>query len=163
MKTFNLDDIGRPGEGWGACYDPRTRYGITAWSGTALDMLREERVPAQDRLWVVLREDVLDARTLRLFAVWCARRALSRVANPDPRSLAAVETAERFANGLATDDELDDAWYAAWDACARDACARAAWSAWSAAWHADRAAAGESHTELAAQIQHLITMIENNS
>jgi len=72
-------------------------------------------------------------RNLRLFAVWCARQALARVDNPDPRSIAACDVAERFANGEATKEELAaardarDARAAAWDAASADSAA--AWDA----------------------------------
>lgn len=82
-------------------------------------------------LWILNKLDrQADDRPLRLFAVWCVRNTpLSdgrKVGDllTDPRSLAALEVAERYANGNATDDELA----AAWDA------ARAA--AWAAAWAA---------------------------
>ncbi len=113
------------------CYDP-ARYLPEDWTGTALDILRVTDCPAEDRLWVVCHEDLIDARTLRLFAVWCARQALALIDNPDPRSIAACDVAERFANGQATNDELD---------AARDAARDAAWdaardAAWAAAWDA---------------------------
>lgn len=75
-------------------------------------------------------------RTLRLFAVWCARNTpLSdgrKVGDllTDPRSLAALEVAERYVNGNATDREL-----AAAEAAARDA---AGYAARDAAWDAAR-------------------------
>ena len=79
-------------------------------------------------------------KTLRLFAVWCARNALSLVENPDPRSVNSVDVAERFANGEATREEL----CAAWDA-ARSAALDAAWdAARSAAWDAARSAAWDA-------------------
>jgi len=81
-------------------------------------------------------------RSLRLFAVWCARS----VPQTDPRSVAAIDCAERFAIGLATADELsaaesaaESAASAAWSAAARSArsAAESAWSAAeSAAWSA---------------------------
>ena len=86
-----------------------------------------------------------DDRTLRLFAVWCARgtplpdgRKTGDLLT-DPRSLAALEVAERYANARATDEELAAAWDAAWEA-ARDA-----------AWDAARAA----------QADHLRTLVPN--
>jgi hypothetical protein len=85
------------------------------------------------RARLVRRVETWDARTQRLFAVRCARDAMTHVDNPDPRSIAAIDTAERYANGQATAEELAAAWDAAWDA------ARAA--AWDAAWAAARAAA----------------------
>ena len=77
---------------------------------------------------LVRKIDTWNDRTARLFAVWCARNALKLIANPDPRSIAACDVAERYANGEATDDERD----AASDA-ARDAARAAAWDAASAA------------------------------
>jgi len=64
-------------------------------------------------LWVATRYGVLSERDLRLFACRCARRVLGRVDSPDPRSLAAIEVAERFAEGKATRAELDAAYVAA--------------------------------------------------
>ena len=57
----------------------------------------------------------LSNKQLRLFAVRCARRVQHLM--PDPRSIAALDVAERHANGQATDDELKvarDAAYVAW-------------------------------------------------
>ena len=45
-------------------------------------------------------------RTARLFAVWCAREALQLLDSPDPRSVAACDVAERYANGDASETEL---------------------------------------------------------
>jgi hypothetical protein len=104
--------------------------------------------------------DMWNDRTLRLFAVWCAREALKLVKEPDPRSVNAVDVAERYANGNATGDELHAAWAAAraaaWDA-ARDAARDTAWAAArAAAWAAARAAAR------AAQSKKLIEMLGLN-
>ncbi len=66
----------------------------------------------------------------RLYAVWCARQVQHLMT--DQRSLAALDVAERYARGNATDQEL----YAAWDA-ARDA-ARARAAARAAAWAAQK-------------------------
>ena len=43
-------------------------------------------------------------RELRLFAVWCARQVQHLMS--DPRSVDAIDVAERYADGKATDDEL---------------------------------------------------------
>ena len=81
---------------------------------------------------------------LRLFACDVAEDALSLVDSPDPRSLAAIEVARRYAAGDATQSELDAArgaaGDAAWDA-AGAAAGAAAWTAsWAAAWTASWAA-----------------------
>ena len=110
-----------------------------------------------------------DGRTLRLFAVWCARSTpLSdgrKVGDllTDPRSLAALEVAERYAKGNATDDELAAAWAAArdaaWDAAGAAAGAAARDAAWAAAWAAARDAARDAAR--AAQADQLRKMIPN--
>ena len=135
---------------------------------------RGERIDVDDK--VVVREVRLtrevttwNARTARLFAVWCTREALRLVDKPDQRSVAACDVAERYANGEATDGELAAAWTAACDAAmdaanaaasavvkdaamdaakaaAMDAAKAAAWTAardaaWTAAMDAARAAA----------------------
>ena len=144
LPVFTIANI----RSWNPCYDP-TRYLPADWQGTALDILAVEDCPARDRLWVVLREESIDAQALRLFAVWCARQALALIDNPDPRSVAAVDMAERFANGEATSEELAAAWYAA-RAAASDAASDAAGAAaWAAAWDAASDAAG------AAQVLYL--------
>jgi hypothetical protein len=79
-----------------------------------------------------------------LFAVRCARRV--QYLMTDPRSVAALDVAERHAKGEATDEELAkarSAAYAAWDAAraaAEDAAEDAAVVARATAWAAARAA-----------------------
>ena len=85
-----------------------------------------------DALWC-LRAVEGHEREIRLYAVWCARQVQHLMT--DPRSLAALDVAERYANGQATDAELGAAWAAAW------AAEGAAWAAEGAAWYALKAAA----------------------
>jgi hypothetical protein len=101
-----------------------------------------------DALWCLRAVEGRD-REIRLFAVWCARQVEHLMT--DPRSIAALDVAERFANGQATADELDTAQAAAWAAWAARAAAwgaagavaeAAAWAARDAARAAARAAAG---------------------
>ena len=132
MKT--IDDIRK----LCPCYDP-CLYLPEDWTGTALDILKFDEAPAEDRLWVVLRTGWIDDKTLRLFAVWCAREALKLVDEPDPRSVDACDVAERYANGDATDDELAAAEDAAW--AAAKAAAKAAYASVAAAKAAAKAVA----------------------
>ena len=106
------------------------------WS--AMDILELENIPAADRLWAVLREELIDAPILHEFACRCAERALSRVENPDPRSLRAIEIKRAWLRGKATDEELAAAWGAARDATQ----AAAGAAAWGVARDAAQAAAG---------------------
>ena len=70
-----------------------------------------------DALWC-LRAVTGHDREIRLYAVWCARQVQHLMT--DPRSLTALDVAERYANNLATQYDLSAAWAAAGDA-ARDA------------------------------------------
>ena len=136
--------------------------------------------------WLVWISDKLghrsDDRTLRLFAIWCARN--TPVADgrktgdllTDPRSLAALEVAERYAHGNATDDELYAARSAAsvaarhpaWDAArsvtwdtASNAALAAAWDAsWDAAQHASASDAAQA-AAWDAQVAYFRTMVTN--
>jgi hypothetical protein len=96
-------------------------------------------------LWVATRPDVLSDRELRLFAVWCARQ-VQHLMN-DPWSVAAIDVAERYANGEATDADLDAAWSAASNAAW--AAVGAGYAAWAAVWAASRFVTG--HTGIAAR------------
>jgi hypothetical protein len=82
-------------------------------------------------IWICRKVDWMPApRTLRLFAVWCARYTpigdghVTGDLLTDPRLLAALEVAERYAHGRATDAELVAA-----DAYAADAARAAAYAA----------------------------------
>ena len=101
-------------------------------------------VPEHDREW-------------RLFAVWCARRVQHLMT--DPRSIAALDVAERFANGEATRDDLSVAW-----ATAGDATRAAEWAAslaaeWAAAGATGAAAWAAAGAAGAAQKQELIRIL----
>ena len=88
-----------------------------------------------DALWCLKAVKGRD-REIRLFAVWCARQVQHLMT--DPRSIAALDVAERFANGDATSDELARACTAAYAAYAA---ADAADAAADAAAHATDATA----------------------
>ena len=136
---------------------------------TALDVLDMTKVPAEDRLWAVLREEFIDAHVLHEFSCRCAEQALALVDNPDPRSIEAIRVKRAWLKGEATDEELSAAWAAASSAArdaAWDAARAAAWSAaWDAAWSAARAEARDAASSAAraearaAQIAVLIEML----
>ncbi|WP_261540543.1 hypothetical protein [Burkholderia multivorans] len=122
-----------------------------------LDILKSNGL--DDALWSLRCVSGAD-RDIRLFAVWCARQVEHLM--QDQRSKDALDVAERFANGDASDEELaaaraaagDAAWDAAWVA-AWDAAGVAAWAAaWSAAWPAGAAAwaAGAAAREAQAEM-----------
>ena len=88
-----------------------------------------------DALWC-FRAVIGRDREIRQYMVWCARQVQHLMT--DPRSLNALDVAERFANGLATQEELAAA-KAAGDA-AWDAAGAAAWASGDAALAARNAA-----------------------
>ena len=139
-------------------------------SADALEILALRRIPAEERLWAVLRAEFIPAPILHEFACRCEEDALSRIDNPDPRSINAIAVKRRWIAGEATDEELAAARAAAEtaaDAAARTDTRAAAWAAraaaWAAAWDAARAAraAAETAAETArnAQVDMLTQML----
>jgi hypothetical protein len=136
---------------------------IPSEGATVAQILAAVHIPTEDRHWALCYAVGATDRILREHACWCARQSLEAERasgqEPDPRSWAAVEVAERFARDEATWAELSaawaDAWSYAWGAAdaARDgaysaaraaalaaarsyacAAARADDAAWAAAW-----------------------------
>ena len=111
-----------------------------------------------DALWCLRSVDGYQ-REIRLYAVDCARSVQHLLT--DPRSIAAIDIAERHAYGKATDYELsaasaeawsaasDAAWSAASDAARSAVRVAASDAARSAAWSAARSAASEAASDAA--------------
>ena len=136
MKQFNNEFI----RSLDPCYDP-IKYIKDDETHTILSFLDIKEIPFEDKLWLIFRNDFVSDKLMRLFAVWSYRQTLAFIANPDKRSIECANIAEKFANGLATQEELSAAESAAWSA--RSAARSAAWSAESArsaAWSARSAA-----------------------
>jgi len=91
-----------------------------------------------DALWCMRAINGRD-KEIRLYAVWCARQV--QHLTKDPRSITALDMAERFANGEATEEELAEVWAAAW------AAANAA--SWAAVCDASWASAGATKSAAA--------------
>jgi hypothetical protein len=101
----------------GACLSDEEIAAKVPLEGLSLRAILElEDVIPEHKVWVATCDGVLPDQCARLFAVRCARRALARVAAPDPRSVAACDVAERFAKGEADSEELAAAVAAAWSA-----------------------------------------------
>lgn len=112
MKKFTIANI----RSWKPCYGPE-KWLAEDWSGTAIDILKDDRIPFSDRLWVVLRTDLISERTIRLFAVWSARQCEKFVPENDRKKFSDIlDVIQRFAMGEATENERDAAWDAARDA-----------------------------------------------
>lgn len=97
-----------------------------------------------DAIWALRAVD--DQTQVRRYAVWCARQVQHLMT--DPRSLAALDVADRHAEGQATDEELAAALAAA--AAARDAAEAARGAAGAATWAAAKGAARDAAVAAAA-------------
>lgn len=111
-----------------------------------------------DALWC-LRAEPQHSALWRKMAVAFARDVKHLMT--DPSSLAALDVAERYADGLATDADLGAASNAAWAAWSaaddtraaradRAAAEAAVWASWAAAWASARAAARAARAARAA-------------
>ena len=119
----------------------------TRW--TAIDVLSLSGVSAEDRLWAVMRPELMTAKIVLVFASDCALRALQREMaygrDPDSRSVHAAEAVRSFLAGDTSLEELKTARSAAWAAAGT---ARAA--AWAAAGTARAAARAAANADSAA-------------
>jgi len=130
------------------CYSPQEKYGD--FNGTILDILKDERIPSNDKIWAATCKGILPDYVNRKFATQCCRQIWHLLT--DERSRNAVEVAERFNEGEATAEELNVAWVLR--GCdAASVLRAAAWAAWAAAWvaaaWAARDAAGDAARDAA--------------
>lgn len=151
MKTVTPEEFKEFGPCWLETVEGREKFARIAairdeW--TALDVLNLPDVSAQDKLWSVLREEFIEAPMLHEFACRCAEYALSFVASPDPRSIAAIVAKRKWLRGEITDAELYAAWAAAQDTARAAARAAAMVAAWDATRDATMDAAREHEVEM---------------
>jgi len=134
VKTYTVADVVK----WGPCPE-YTRAEIKKLIGsgkTALEILSLD-IPIEDRIWAGVQ--TLSDKNRRLFACACARRVLPVFEGKypeDKRPRQAINVSYRFANGKATEEELEEAETGAW-AAAR-AAAAAGWAAEAAGWSGER-------------------------
>ena len=129
-------------------------FGKTEADDTEVDIMDIiDILGVDDALWALRAVEGHD-REIHLLAVSFARRVQHKMR--DPRSLNAMDVAERYANGQATKEELKDAYlatymeacgaaYGAADLAAYEAAYEAAYRA--AYWGADKAAVASDDSE----------------
>ena len=151
------------------CYDPKDIGIMPDYSAPIpefIEVYRDKVKSQKDIMWVLCRNDFMTDRELRLFAVWSARQVQHLI--NDERSINVLDVAEKYANGLVTNEELSaarsaarsaaqSAWSAAESAAAWSA--QSAWSAWSAA--AQSAAWSAQSAAESAQIDYLLDLFKN--
>jgi hypothetical protein len=125
--------------GWGILLKSLNKTGADDEPLSLLHILESNGV--EDAIWCLRAVEGCE-KEKRLFAVFCARQVQNLM--KDPRSLNALDVAERFANGEATESELK----AAYDAADADAHAASADAA-SADAHAASAAAHAASADVA--------------
>jgi hypothetical protein len=138
-----------------SCNEGR-KWALSTGMTTMSELWTHPELPHEWRIWIFCRESVASERNQRLFAVWCARQVQHML--PDPRSIAAIDVAERFANGQATSEELASAreaanLFAAWETASFAASAAAS----AAAWYAARDATVARATAMKKQAHYLTT------
>lgn len=117
---------------WEACYHDAKIASLVPESGlTPLEVAALD-IPVNDRLWVLLREDIIPARALRLLACDWAESACRAAGWDNEHSLNAIAVARRFAVGDADRADLTEAWNEAHTACVE--APTAYWKAARTAW-----------------------------
>ena len=100
-----------------SCYGAARENELIPENGLTIREVAELDIPVRDKIWAICYASNAPDNALREFACWCARNALNAARKvgrePDPRSWNAVDIAERYARGEASQAELDAAYYAA--------------------------------------------------
>jgi hypothetical protein len=65
MKTITISDI----KSWKPCFDP-SKYLPENWSGTVLDILRDDRISASDKLWLLNKGDLVSENVINKLQKW---------------------------------------------------------------------------------------------
>jgi hypothetical protein len=131
---------------WNACWTDDAIADVVPVDGlTPAELVNLPSVSAEDKLWVVLREEIIPAQVLREFACDVAEEALNaleeRGNRVDPRSKNAIAVSRKYARGGATQEQLSAARNAARNAACDAACDAVCSAAYRAACDAARNAA----------------------
>ncbi len=126
---------------WGPCYDRQTVMQLAngAEEMCVFDLL-DLPISDADKLWLVLRPEVIGERACHELACDVAEMALNKIEAPDSRSLRAIAVKRAWILGRATDADRAAARAAA-SAAAWEVERSAAWAASAAAWEVERSAA----------------------
>ena len=167
-KTITIEKI----MSFNPCYIWPEEKIVEAIGGRAIDIIdfcHLKTVPHTDKLWLLLRPDYISDKNMRLLACTWAERVLSIFEKKYPgdgRPRAAIQVSRKFAEGLATHEELAAARAAARaaSAAASDASAAARAAASAAAWAASAAASDAAWAAAwDEQIDNIVEVLKNVS
>ena len=155
MRRVTIEQV----ESWGPCQPLYDRaHLLELLAGRPALTVREIAalpIPTCDRLWAILREELIPAAALHELACVYAERPLDRERaagrEPDLRSWEAIRIKRAWLAGQATDEELNTAEAAAWTAARAARAARAAGAAARTARAAGAAARAARAAEAAAR------------
>ncbi len=100
MKTFTNADI----RSWKPCYDPSLKNRIETKQHTIVSVLENKSLHLNDRIWVIMRRQLVSDEFMRIFATKCARLSIDN--NTDPRLVRAIEIAEGVGADVLNKSEL---------------------------------------------------------
>ena len=121
MKLITLEYL----EKRGACCldDPELMKKIKRkLPATPIDVCRGKIVPGEDKLWLLLHEDFIPKNDLFLLACDFAEHVLHIFEDKYPEDMRprnAIEARRGWVAGIVSDEELNEATWAAWDASAK--------------------------------------------
>ena len=137
---------------WNPCgrYDESIVSGLIGDGKTPIE-ITELMIPAEDRLWVLLRQDIIPE--IQLHSLACDFAQSVAHFSTDPRVQAAIDAKRKWIAGKISDKELEAAraaaWEAAWEATGEAAMAAAMAATMAAARAAAREAAMAAAMEAA--------------
>lgn len=150
MKQLTIQDI----RDLNPCYSPN-KFLPEDWSGDIMDILKLEQVPAKDRIWVVVRQEFMSDRELKLFGLACARTLKQYAHDSDIKYCNDILEANIY--GFATDTELKATLLAAAYATDAEATADAIYCAYAAATYAANYATNAAQEQNIRMLMHILT------
>ena len=103
MKTYSVRELSAVHES----FDFSIFLG-TQWTGTLVDFLQVSTI--FDIIKIKVATHFIDDENNRLFAVWCARKAIASIGFYQSSLSDALNIAESYAKGSASQQEVIDAW-----------------------------------------------------
>jgi hypothetical protein len=79
---------------------------LKRWSGTILDLMYHHKVSRKNKIWAFTRKGMVSERTLRIFAIECALKALSDSKIKDEGLFKCIDAAKQYIDGKETDSSF---------------------------------------------------------